>query len=156
MGTGTTTMHGAFWAIFWGGLACGVLDITQAFVAWSFFGVKPVMILHHIASGLLGPEAMRGGAGTAVLGLALHFFIAFSAAAIYYLASRRLHFMTERALLSGLLYGEAVFLFMYFVVAPLSAAAKGQFTSATLITGPIGHMFLVGLPIALAVRHYSK
>jgi hypothetical protein len=149
-------MAKVFLAIFWGGLACGVLDITQAFIAWGLMGTRPVMILRHIASGLLGPKAMQGGTAIAVLGLALHFFIAFSAAAVYYTASRWLGFMTERAVLAGLLYGEAVFLFMYFVVVPLSAAAKSQFTMATLVTGPIGHMFLVGLPIALAVRHDSR
>ena len=145
----------AFLAIFWGGLACGVFDITQAFIAWGFMGIKPVMILHHIASGLLGPKASQGGAATAALGLALHFVIAFGAATVYYVASRWLPFMTEHAVVSGLLYGEAVFLFMYFVVVPLSAAGKSHFTMATLVTGPIGHMFLVGLPIALSVRRYS-
>ncbi|HKD44821.1 MAG TPA: hypothetical protein VKD24_04130 [Candidatus Angelobacter sp.] len=146
----------ALLAIFWGGLGCGVGDITQAFVAWGLLGVRPVSILQHIASGLLGPKAFQGGAATAVLGAVLHFVIAFGAAAVYYLLSRWLTFMTSHAVVSGLLYGEAVFLFMYFVVVPLSAAAKGHFTMATLITGPIGHMFLVGLPIALAVRHYSR
>jgi hypothetical protein len=146
----------AFLAIFWGGLACGVLDITQAFIAWGLMGVKPVSILHSVASGLLGPKAFQGGAPAAVLGMLLHFFIAFSAATVYYVASRWITFMTSQVVLSGLLYGEAVFLFMHFVVVPLSAAPRGRFSMATLVTGPIGHMFLVGLPIALSVRHYSR
>jgi hypothetical protein len=144
-----------FLAIFWGGLACGVLDITQAFIAWGLMGVKPISILHSVASGLLGPKAFQGGIQTAVLGMVLHFFIAFSAATVYYVASRWLTFMTRQAVLSGLLYGEAVFLFMHFVVVPLSAAPKGHFSMATLVTGPIGHMFLVGLPIALSVRRFA-
>ncbi len=53
--------------------------------------------------------------------------------------------------------GEAVFLFMNFVVLPLSAIHKTPaFSIPLIITGPIGHMFLVGLPIALAVRRYSE
>lgn len=156
MSSAHTASASAFLAIFWGGLACGILDITQAFTAWGLEdGVKPVSILQHIASGLIGPKSFQGGAKTAALGAVLHFFIAFGAATVYYLASRWLTFMTSHAVLSGLLYGEAVFLFMYFVVVPLSAATRSQFTMATLITGPIGHMFLVGLPIALAVRRYS-
>ena len=67
-------------AIGWGGLIAGILDITTAFIRWR----PPVRLLQGIASGLLGPHAFQGGWGTAVLGLALHFFIAFSAAAIYY------------------------------------------------------------------------
>jgi hypothetical protein len=156
MSSAHTASASAFLAIFWGGLACGILDITQAFTAWGLEdGVKPISILQHIASGLIGPKSFQGGAKTAALGAMLHFFIAFGAATVYYLASRWLTFMTHHAILSGLLYGEAVFLFMYFVVVPLSAATRSQFTLATLITGPIGHMFLVGLPIALAVRRYS-
>jgi hypothetical protein len=63
--------------------------------------------------------------------------------------------MTTHAVLSGLSCGEAVFWFMRLVVVPLSRAPLGSFTMATLITGPIGHTVLVGLPIALAVRRFA-
>ena len=150
-------MAKAFLAIFWGGLACGVLDITQAMIAFYFQAdVKPIRIWQSVASGLLGADAYKGGLKTAVLGGALHFLIAFTAAAVFYVASRWLPFLTEQAVISGLLYGEAVWLFMHFVVLPLSAAHRSPLNAAAIITGPIGHMFLVGLPIALAVRHYSR
>lgn len=149
-------MANALKAICLGGLLAGIFDITQAFIGFGVeSGVKPAMILRHIASGLLGPKAYQGGAGTATLGLFLHFVVAFGAATVYYVASRWLIFMTTHAVISGLLYGEAVFWFMHLVVVPLSRAPQGRFTMATLITGPIGHMFLVGLPIALAVKRYS-
>jgi uncharacterized membrane protein YagU involved in acid resistance len=148
----------AFLAIFWGGLACGVFDISQACLAWGIQnGAPPVRIFQSVAAGLLGRAAFDGGGKTAALGLALHFFIAFSAATVYYLASRKIRFLTERAVIAGLLYGEAVWLFMSFVVIPLSAIGqRGPMTMAAFWTGPIGHMFLVGLPISLAVRRYSK
>jgi hypothetical protein len=145
-----------FLAIFWGGLMCGVFDISQAFLAWGIQnGAKPTTILQSVASGLLGPSAFKGGASAAALGAVLHFVIAFGAATVYYVASRWIPFMTSHAVISGLLYGEMVFWFMRLVVVPLSRAPHGKFTMATLITGPIGHMFLVGLPIALATRKYS-
>jgi hypothetical protein len=156
MGAGSSGFANAFQAIFWGGLACGVFDITQAFIGFGISsGVKPVTILHHVASGVLGPRAHQGGAGTAALGLLLHFVIAFGAATVYYIASRWMSFMTTHAVISGLLFGEAVFWFMRLVVVPLSRAPLGGFTMATLITGPIGHTVLVGLPIALAVRRFA-
>jgi uncharacterized membrane protein YagU involved in acid resistance len=147
----------AFLAIFWGGLACGIFDITQAMVAWHFqAGMKPARVLQAVAAGLLGRYSFQGGMKTAALGAALHFFIAFSWAAIYYLASRRLTFMVDRPILSGLLYGEMVWLVMNFVVIPLSAINRWPtWTKASIITGPIGHLFLVGLPIALAVRRWA-
>jgi hypothetical protein len=152
-----TTSSKAFLAIFWGGLGAGIGDIAQAFIAFYLqSGAKPFRILQSIAAGLIGRSSFQGGVKTAILGGVLHFFIAFTAAAVYYTASRWIPFMTQRAVLSGLLYGEAVFVFMYFVVLPLSALGSPHFSTATYVTGPVGHMFLVGLPIALAVRRYSR
>ena len=149
-------MRNAFLAIFWGGLMCGVFDITQAFVAYGIqFRVPPVRILQSVASGVLGPRAFQGGAKSAALGAVLHFVIAFGAATVYWVASRWIPFMTTHAVISGLLYGEMVFWFMHLVVVPLSAASPGKFSMATIITGPVGHMFLVGLPIALATRKFG-
>ncbi|HEX7287766.1 MAG TPA: hypothetical protein VF532_16375 [Candidatus Angelobacter sp.] len=151
-----TSSHNAFLAIFWGGLVCGVLDITQACVAWGIQNhVRPARIFQAVAAGLLGPQSFQGGTKTAVLGGFLHFLIAFIWAAIYYVASRKLTVLADRAVLCGLLYGEFVWLMMNFVVIPLSQTHRGPFTAAAIITGPIGHLFLVGLPIALAVRRFS-
>jgi len=74
-------------AIFWGGLSSGALDITAAFVVYGSFGLKPIPLLQGIASGLLGARAWGGGLATAALGLFFHFFIAFSATAVYYAAA---------------------------------------------------------------------
>jgi uncharacterized membrane protein YagU involved in acid resistance len=105
---------------------------------------------------VLGRSASQGGVKTAALGLALHFFIAFCWAAGYYVASRRIAFLTAQPVLAGMLYGEFVWLVMNFVVIPLSAIHRWPtWTAASIITGPIGHLFLVGLPIALAVRKWA-
>jgi hypothetical protein len=153
----SSTSSNALLAIFWGGLACGVFDITQAMVAFYLqSGLKPVTVLQLVASGLLGRASFQGGIKTAALGAFLHFFIAFSWAAIYYLASRRLLFMTEKPVIAGLIYGEFVWIVMTFVVLPLSAIHRWPtWNKASIITGPIGHMFLVGLPIALAVKRWA-
>jgi uncharacterized membrane protein YagU involved in acid resistance len=157
MNAAATHSSNAFLAIFWGGLACGVLDITQAMVAWHFeAGAKPIRILQSIAAGLLGRDAFSGGMKTAALGAVLHFLIAFTAAGVYYAASRWFAFLTQHAVIAGMLYGEMVWLFMNFVVIPLSATPRPPWNAASIITGPIGHLFLVGLPIALAVRRFSS
>lgn len=162
MGTAATTAatsSRAFLAIFWAGLACGVLDISQAFLAsWYFRGAKPSRVLQSVASGLLGPKSFQGGIPTAALGMFLHFLIAFTAAVVFYVASCKLAFLIQRPVLSGLVYGELVFLFMNYVVIPLSAIHRVPVlrgNPALILTGPIGHLFLVGLPIALAVRRFS-
>jgi hypothetical protein len=142
-------------AILWGGLACGVLDITAALLVYGSFGLKPLRLLQGIAGGLLGPRTYSGGIATALLGLLCHFVIAFSAAAVYVAASRVAPFLVRHALVLGALYGVAVYFFLNRVVVPLSAAAKFQFSFKMMIIGVVIHIFCVGLPIALAARRFA-
>jgi hypothetical protein len=138
-------------AIFVGGLIAGALDLTAAYVLYGP-GVPRA-----IAAGLLGRSASQGNLGTYVLGILLHFFIACSAAAIYYAVSRKLGFMTEHAVVCGAFYGIAVFLVMNLIVLPLSALhAKGPYQFAGLVKGLLIHMILIGLPIALSVRRFAR
>jgi hypothetical protein len=140
----------------WAGLTCGVMDITAALVVYgSVYGVPALQLLQGIASGLLGRQAYRGGIATAALGLLLHFVIAFSAAAVYFLASRKFPFLIQQALVSGVLYGVAVYFFMQQVVA-LSATVKRPFSVQLMLIGVVIHIFCVGLPIALMVRKFSS
>lgn len=143
-------------AIFWGGFLAGIFDIVQAFVGFGLLGARPFRILQHIAGGIFGARSMQMGWTSAALGLVFHFTIAFTAAAVYYFASRVLRVMVKHAIVCGLLYGELVFLFMYFVVLPVSALGPAHFNVPTYITGPIGHPLLVGLPIALCVRRFAR
>jgi hypothetical protein len=144
-------------AILWGGLIAGTLDLTYACVSWALRGVGPVRIMQSIATGVLGPAAFDGGAGSAALGVFLHYFILIVAAALYYTASRKFDLLTRRAVACGLLYGVAIYVVMNFVVVPLSASAYRP----TLSLGSIAlnlsvHMFLVGLPIALMVHRATR
>jgi uncharacterized membrane protein YagU involved in acid resistance len=138
------------------GFACGVLDITAALVVYSFYGLKPMRLLQGIASGLLGPKAFSNGLATAVLGLLCHFLIAFGAAAVFLAASRAFGFLIDQAIISGILYGIAVYFFMNRIVLPLSAAANRPFSLQLMIVGVVTHIFCVGLPISLCVRRFSR
>ena len=142
-------------AILWGGLICGVLDITAAFLVYGMFGAKPIPLLQGIAAGLLGPRAFGGGLATAALGLLCHFVIAFSAATVYYGISRVLPFVLQYAIAVGALYGVIVYFFMNRVVVPLSAAHKFPFSLKMMIIGVTIHIFCVGLPIAIVARRFS-
>ena len=143
----------AAWAILVGGLIGGAIDITYAVGFSALRGVAPMRILQSVASGLLGASAFEGGIPTAVLGFFLHFFIALSWAAIFYLASRRIDFLTRRPIVSGVFYGVIIYFFMNLVVLPLSAfPRKVTFPAILLITGLLVHMFGIGVPISLASR----
>jgi hypothetical protein len=138
-------------AIAVGGLVAGTLDLLQACI---LFGWNIPLA---IAGGLLGRQAFQGGAGTYVLGVFLHFFIALSAASVYYAASRRLTFLKEHPLVCGLFFGAAVEQVMNLVVLPLSALhARGPYTLHDLILGLLVHMVVIGLPISFSVRRFSQ
>jgi hypothetical protein len=143
-------------AIFWAGLVSGVLDITAAFIVYGYFGLRPMRLLQGIAGGLLGPRTFAGGLATALLGLFCHFFIAYSAAAVFFAVSRRLLFLVEHPVVSGFLYGVVVYFFMNRIVVPLSAATKYPFSFKMMFIGVVIHMFCVGLPISLIVRRFTR
>lgn len=134
-----------------GGLIAGSLDLLQACI---LFGWDIPLV---IAGGLLGESAFNGGVGTYILGVALHFFIATSAASIYYGASLRLGFLKEHPLVCGLFFGGAVEQVMNLVVLPLSALhSRGPYVLHDLLQGLIVHMVVVGLPIAYSVKRFAR
>jgi hypothetical protein len=141
----------ALLAIGVGGLVAGTLDLLQACI---LFGWDIPLA---IAAGLLGRQAFQGGVGTYILGVFLHFFIAVSAATVYYGASRKLVFLTEHPLVCGLFFGGAVEQVMNLVVLPLSALhARGPYKLHDLILGLVVHMVVIGLPISFSIRWFSR
>jgi len=136
-------------------LVVGVLDITSAFVIATIKGTGSIRMLQGIASGLLGRPSLDGGLVTAGLGLAIHFFIALVVVSVFYLASRKINFLTEQPLISGLFYGMTVYLVMYWIVIrlvfPNAHPSLSRDLAAVLV-----HMVLIGLPTALVLSHFSK
>ena len=82
----------------------------------------------------------------------LHYFIAFAIVAAFVGASRYLPMLTRAPILSGLVYGVAVYLVMNLVVLPLSAAGRPSFPWPILVNGLLIHMLGVGLPSSLFAR----
>lgn len=138
------------------GLTAGVLDITAAILFYARLGTLTVPMLQGIASGLLGKAAFNGGLATAALGLFCHFFIATSAAGLYFAVSRRAPLLVQHTVVSGALYGAAVYFFMDRVVIPLSAIGPLPFVFSKAIIGVAIHVCCVGLPIALVVRRFAR
>jgi len=146
-----TKKRKALLAIAVGGFIAGAVDLFEACIqkGWDI----PLVI----ATDPLGPKAEQGGVGTYVLGAFLRFFIAFSAAAMYYAAGRRLPFLTEHPLLCGLYFGATVKLVTHLIVLPLSALhAGGPYSIHSLIVGLLQKMVVVGLPISFSVRRFAR
>jgi hypothetical protein len=144
---------GSLRAILVGGGIAATLDILYACVRQAGFGRSPEWVLQSVASGLLGNAAFESGPAGAALGLICHYAILFVAAALYLLASRRLLALRARPIVCGALFGVGVYLFMNFVVLPLSAFPFHlSYPPMRLLEGFASHALFVGIPIALSVR----
>lgn len=141
----------ALLAIGVGGFLAGTLSLLLACFqsGWE--------IILAIAGGLIGDKADHGGAAIYLLGIFLHFFISFTVAAVYYAASRRLPFLMQHTLISGLYFGATVRVVMIFIVLPLSALhATDPIPLKDFWWGVIKEIIFVGLPIAYSVRSFAK
>jgi hypothetical protein len=151
-----TRRPSAFETIFYGGSAIGILDFLDASIFFPlYYGISFIDVWHGPASGILGREASRaGGLNTALLGIFLHFCVAFSIATVYYLFSRSIPFLIKHPVVSGLVFGVIANYVMQCVVLPLSArrsSPTGVFSEpiGSMLNSIIGHALLVGLPVAL-------
>lgn len=135
-----------------GGAIAGALDMTSAILTFGWQAPRGV------AAGLLGRQSFTNPSPLLwILGVLLHFFIAFSAATIYCLASRRLPFLRDHWLVCGMFYGIAIFLVMTLIVLPISGLhSAGPYQLRGLIQGIVVQMFIIGLPISFSLRWLSR
>ena len=137
-----------------GGLFAGACDMTYALL-W-FGGVKGaplIKIPQSVAAGLIGKASYDGGAGTLVLGLALHWLVALIWASIYVFAGRRLlPDLLRRPIPYGLAYGAWIYFFMNWVVLPLDAMHTKPHIAPldTWLTGLAIHVLGIGLAISVS------
>lgn len=148
--------HPAVRAALWGGLVASTIDIGAAcLINW----LPPVVILHAIASGLLGKPSFYMGWPSAVLGLVLQWSMGLLIAAIYILATRRLAWARRDWRLTGLVYGVVIYFVMNDLVVPLSRAWPGHDFSKPIDWAKFGEnmlaMLLFGLIIAFFARHFA-
>ncbi|MGH8049986.1 MAG: hypothetical protein ACREPB_04930 [Arenimonas sp.] len=141
-------------SIFFGGMMAGTLDIIYAFVKT---GLPPLRVLQSVASGLLGSDAFQGGTSTAALGLFCHMAISIGAAAVFFMISRQFSLLIRKPLFSGAVFGICVYLFMNFIVLPLSAVPfKMVHDASSFLYGFASHAILFGIPIAYCIRRYGS
>lgn len=138
-------------AVLIGGSIGGALDIAFAITWAAINGRTPEWLLQTVATGLLGKSAYEGGGAAAVLGLAAHFALSFGWAGLFVAAASRVRALVASPLLAGPAFGILVFFAMRLVVLPLSAFPYPvSFSQPGATYDLLSHMFLFGLPIALA------
>jgi len=144
----------SFFNWLWIGLVAGTLDISENILYNHFRAVTPTMIFQYIASGLIGMQAFQMGGTSLAMGVVIHYLIALTWTAIFYVASRRLGVLRERPVISGLLYGVVVYGVMTYIVLPLTRVPPPRHppTWITRVNALLPLLFCIGLTIALLVR----
>lgn len=112
-----------------------------------------ITIGHAIARGWYGKAAMTGGVDVALVGLASHYTILLVASAIFVLTSLRFPILRRMAWIVGPLFGACIYGVMHYIILPLSAVhAVANPKGIKFLWEFCGHLFGIGLPIALWAR----
>ncbi len=147
-----TIRKGVVPSVLAGGLLGAAGDLG---VACTLSGLPLLTVGKAVARGWFGrARAMAGGTDVALIGLGSHVAIVLVFAAVFVAASLRQPVLRRLWFVAGPLYGAAIFCVMRFVVLPLSAAGYSMPKPPALYWEIAGHLFLVGLPIALAARWF--
>lgn len=134
------------------GLVTGVTDGLFACVLGFIYYHSFTRVWQGVASTLLGPEALQGGTRTALIGVAMHFGVAFFWSAVFLFlvmrsgGVRRLVDSPGGAVLMAFVYGPFIWLVMSLGVIPLLVHRPPMITIRWCIQ-LIGHIPFVGLPI---------
>jgi hypothetical protein len=145
------------------GATVAVLDglFAVAFSAAVSGTFAPGRVWQGVARNVIGPAAMDGGAATVALGLAIHVCVAYGWTTLYALllraspALRRTVASPARAVAVGVAWGALVWLVMRLVVIPLGRVGWTPIVWRTFVPMLVGHMVVVGQPIALIVRPHA-
>lgn len=134
------------------GLVTGISDGLFAAVSSLFFGSTPTRVFQGVASTILGKAAVDGGTRTALIGLLMHFGVAFGWSAVFLFIVMRWPAVI-RALQSrggvmkvAAIYGPCIWLVMSLIVIPLLVHRPPTITARWWLQF-FGHAIFVGLPI---------
>jgi hypothetical protein len=138
-------------------LIVGTLDITAATINYMIGGgTDPVNILVYISSGIFGMDAFKmDRTSMAILGMACHYFIAFSWTLVFFTVYPRMPILARNRFLTGVGYGVFVWTMMSQIITRLSNTPKGPFNlSGALINAGI-LCVAIGIPLSyLAFKHF--
>ena len=139
------------------GLLTGVIDgLFSSVLSVFFYDSTVARLFQGVASTVLGKEALEGGTATALVGVLMHFGVAFGWSAVFLVLSQKSAWV-GRVLRSrfgvakmAALYGPFIWLVMSLVVIPLLLQRPPSITYRWWVQ-LIGHFPFVGLPIVASI-----
>ena len=139
------------------GLLSGISDgLFASVLSVAFFHSTLARLWQGVASTLLGKAAFDGGTGTALIGLLMHFGVAFGWSAVFLLlynssaAIRRVAASRYGVLKVAAIYGPFIWLFMSLIVIPLLLHRPTPITTRWWVQ-LIGHIPFVATPMVWSI-----
>jgi len=139
------------------GLTTGVVDgLFSSILAVAFYDSTVTRLFQGVASTLLGKTAIDGGVRTALVGVLMHFGVAFGWSAVFLLIVLQSERIRNAIRSKGgvvkvaLLYGPSIWLVMSLIVIPVLLHRPPTITIRWWIQ-LIGHFPFVGLPIVASI-----
>lgn len=129
----------------------GTLDIAAAMILSALRSGTVLNVLRAVASGPF-PDAKWWGLSGAALGLAVHYLLMAIMAAVFVLAAEFIPTLKRQPLIFGALYGDFLWMVMYFLVIPMRFDAPLPQDPGEIAIQLFCHIALVGIPIALVAR----
>jgi hypothetical protein len=140
------------------GLLTGVIDgLFSSVLSVAFYHSTVQRLFQGVASTLLGIDALNGGTRTFLIGVLMHFGVAFGWSGVFLFLVHRFAWI-RRVLNSqygvlkvALIYGPLIWLTMSLVVIPILTHRPPTITIRWLVQ-LIGHFPFVGIPIVASIR----
>lgn len=114
------------------------------------------MVLKYIASALFGKEAFSSGVTMSIVGLLLHYTIAFSFTVFFFWIYPKLKFLSINIFLTAVLYGLFVWTIMNQVVVPLSKIPERPFSWSGAAQAAAILIVCIGLPLTVIAKRKTK
>jgi hypothetical protein len=143
------------------GLLTGVVDGTWAIVLTLIYGRSLTRLWQGIAATAFGDRMFDGGAPTVLLGVLMHFGVAFAWSALFLLLVTRSAWLRSvldspyGVLEVAAVYGPMIWIVMSVVVIPLLTRRPVAITGRWWIQ-LAGHVVFVGLPIVWSIWRGSR
>ncbi|MEO7530661.1 MAG: hypothetical protein ABIS69_04595 [Sediminibacterium sp.] len=147
---------GALKAIATAWLVAGTLDILGAFTHfYCKTGKNPVpVVLKYVASGVFGPDAMKGGIDMMVWGLVFHFLIALGCVLAFFWLYPNIKLMRANKWLTAVVYGLLVWVVTTRLIVPLSHVKTAAFNLGSALTAMLILICMIGVPVTLIIGNY--
>lgn len=134
-------------------LLVGLLDITAAMLSFYLSTNKsPLIVLKFITSAVCGPEAYAGGTASILLGLLLHFLVAFMFTLVFFLLYEPGKLYRYNQYLIGLVYGIFIWVVMNKLVLPMTQIKQQPFSWFEAAKGMLILVAMIGMPLAIMLK----